>query len=324
MSQIIPNFIGIGPQKAGSSSLYEYLRQHPEVFLSARKNLSYFIADWDLIPQVQDQLRYTLKDHEERKPDAVAVTRQSDYLEFFAAAQGYRAAGEISPAYIAYPASAPLVHRLNPSMKILAVLRNPVERAFSQFAYYRQKGLEQQADFLKAVAGEPVDQPLQISASYSPTDKEQTYLRQGFYARNLYPWFETFDQSQLKIMLFEDFRDNSRGTIQEIFRFLEVDPDFRPALETQHNKSFRPRSRAVYDLTTRPSILKTVARRLLPARVEQAVRSALQVARNLNAAPPEKLSKSQRSELLPLFADDIRQLSDMLKRDLTHWLNPRL
>ena len=175
----LPNFLIIGVPKAGTTSLYYWLKQHPEVYMSPIKEPHYF-------SQIGN------KDH---------ITDWDDYLRLFEGVKDEKIIGEASTSYFHfYEKAIPLIkNKLGKNVKLLLILRNPIERAWSHYQYYIKLGRERNSP------------KIALSRFYTlkndPWGLEQPYLELGFYSSAIKNWQDEFNDN-LKIMLFESMRDN--------------------------------------------------------------------------------------------------------------------
>jgi hypothetical protein len=295
----MPNFIVIGAAKSGTTALYRYLKQHPEIFMSQQKELRFFPFE-DQPPAFCGP-----GDKADMK---IAITKIEDYRASFAQGAQYPARGEISPLYMSYPRTAERIRLHIPDAKLIAILRHPADRAYSQFLMKRRDGREH-LSFSDALAAEDK----RISDGWS---HHWHYRRRGFYAAQLKPYFELFKREQLKIYLYEDYLADNVGFIQDIFRFLNVDDTFVPDMSVRHNESKLPRSRALQVFLTEPRLTKNLLKPLVPGRLSRRIGDQLR-RRNLIKPP---LSPKIRQQLIEVYRADIIKLQDMLQRDLSHWL----
>lgn len=203
-------------------------------------------------------------------------------------------------------AAAPRIQRRVPEAKLIAILRNSVERAYSDFLNTVRLGWEPLHDFRAALEAEE----RRIRAGWSPF---YHYRAKGFYYEQVKRYVERFAPSQLRVYRYERLRTDADGLMRDIFRFLGVSQT--PALDTgtRHNRSGLPRSRVLHRLLTHP-----LAERLFrgPARgVRQTLRDA-----NLKATKPA-LDPALRAELTEAYRDDVLKLQDLLDWNLSAWLD---
>jgi hypothetical protein len=295
----MPNFLVIGAAKGGTTALHRYLKQHPQIFMSPRKELRFF-------PFENDPPDYRGPGDE---ADAASMTISlEDYVAQFEGSDDYPARGEISPLYLYLPQSAERIRHYIPEAKILAVLRQPAERAYSHYLMMRRDGLET-LGFEDALAAEDE----RVAGRYG---HRWHYLRRGFYAAQLKPYFANFRRERIKIYLYEDYVSDSVGFAQDIFRFLNVDDSFVPDMSVRHNESKLPRSRSLQVFLTEPRAAKNLFKTFIPARWSRRIGDRLR-GKNLTRPP---LSADVRRQLTEVYREDIKELQDMLGRDLSHWL----
>lgn len=296
----LPNFLVIGAAKSGTTSLYRYLGQHPQIFTSAVKEPRFFALEGhplDFRGPGDEQFRLGTR------------TTLEAYRELFEEVDGELAVGEASVLYLHHPGAPEAIARHIPDVKLIAVLRNPVDRAYSGFLFNVRDGYEPLTDFEEALRAEP--RRIADGWFYS-----WHYRDQGFYHRNLLRYFERFDSSQVRVYLHEQLERDPHGMLADIFRFLGVDDGFRPDVRTRHNASGRPRSPGLQRVFTRAHPVKEAAKSVIPEDWGHRLIARLQTG-NL-ARPP--LPSATRAGLLEGYRDDIRLLAGLIGRDLSHWL----
>jgi hypothetical protein len=298
----LPNFLVIGAGRSGTTSLHHYLGQHPSVYLPAVKAPSHFYCcDRPLAddPYLRAHTRHSFV------PDPVA------YERLFEAVRAETAIGEVSPVYLATTAAAPRIASRLPGVRLIAILRHPVERAWVRFVGRVRDGLERRTDFAQVVRDE-------TRAPLPRDDAFGTYVASGFVHHFLSTYTARFPRERLRIHLFEDLVRDPAALVAGLYAFLEVDPSFRPSLETRHNRSGGLiRGRWLRLLWTRTALLRAAVRPHAPLRLRDAAFRA--VTRRLEAP---RLDPALAAELVELFRDDTERLQDAIDRDLTHWLAP--
>lgn len=291
-----PNFLIIGAAKSGTTALYQALRQHPQIFMSAVKEPHYFAF-------AGERMDY-------RGPgvtiNETSVTDLREYERLFAGVTDETAAGEASALYLYVPQAVRRIYEYAPGMRLIAILRQPAERAFSAFMHLTRDAREPCGDFADALRAEPE----RIAQNWGFLWR---YTDLGFYAQQLRRYYTAFPAGQIRVFLYDDFRRDALGTAREAFRFLGVDDGFAPDLSARPKMSGAPRSRWLHDFLRGPHPL---ARAVLPASVRE--RAKLRVT-NQNLARRE-LPAEMRRELTQVFRDDILQLQDLIGRDLSAWL----
>src|SRR5918995_399458 len=235
----MPNFLIIGAMKSGTTALYYYLEQHPEIYMSPVKEPNFFSS-------------------QEQGSAADAVTHIGTYQYLFRGASGEKAIGEASHSYLYEPRAAAEIRRYVPEAKLIAILRNPIDRAYSHFLHMVRSGTEPLDNFAQALREEEVG-----------IHKERTfqdYVGRGLYYDQLKRYFETFPREQVRIYLYEDLSGAPISTVQDAFRFLEVDDSFVPDVSLRRNVSGYPKYKTLDAVLRRPSLVKQALKLYLPAR----------------------------------------------------------
>ena len=289
-----PNFFLIGAPKSGTTSLYEYLCQHPDVFMSPVKEPNFFSWGMGGIP-------------EHLTPRRLVIREPGEYQCLFAGVTDETAIGEASSSYLRVPGTAARIRRHVPDARLVAVLRDPIERAYSSFLMRRRLGTEPLTEFDEAVDGEQGEK-----------SENCHYLGQGRYCQQLLRYLEHFPRRQLQVHLYDDLQADAAALVAEVFRFLGVDDRFRAKTSRRYNRAgtYRsPRVQAFLDELPRPiqsagaALLSVDARRHLYWRLR---------AWNTEAASP--MPSGTRRRLLPLVRDEILALQELIGRDLSAWL----
>ena len=291
-----PNFLIIGAPRSGTTALYEGLAQHPDIFMSPRKEPWFAGFTGDPGPW--------------RGPrDAQPVRSWEEYDRLFADAKGERAVGEASTLYLYAPQAPRRIQESLPEVRLIAILRNPVERAYSNFLEHVQEGRETELDFARALEAESA----RLARGWAPS---WAYAGLGFYGEQLARYFAAFPRERLLVLLHDELRQERAAVYRRIFRFLGVDEAFAPALPPRTNEnSGVPKSRFMHALLTRPNALRSALRGMLGERQRRAVHAWL-LHRTL-ARPG--LDPQLRRSLAARFAEDIAQTERLLGRDLGAW-----
>ena len=301
---IRPNFIIIGAGRAGTTSLYHYLRQDPKIFMSSIKETNFF-AFQEGVGDAEAEIRPPTG-------DLFPIRRMDDYLALFAEAGDAVAVGEASPLYMYAPGTAERMKDALPEARIIAVLRNPVDRAYSSHLKYVRDGVEQRT-LSEAIRDE--QSSVNPKSLYGPYN----YLRAGYHARNLAPYFESFPRDRIAVILFEDFARDTKTTLRQILGFLEVGTAFVPDCSAKHNSSGIPRSPYAHHLLSNSKLAKWAKNRFAASGKSPLISLAVKL-QNANLMKPG-LSPSLRDELTSLYRDDVTALQSIIGRDLTHWLS---
>lgn len=320
-SLLMPNFLIIGTAKAGTTALSHYLQQHPDIYMSSKKELNFFTFDGEHLDNgVFDP--GGLKRYEKLRE--ISVTKLDSYQYSFRGATAQKAVGEASPMYLYNPRTPQRIYDYKPNMRLIAILRNPADRAHSHFLQYAFKGQEPIADFTQAIKAEDVDVP-DIWWGY------RHYVRLGFYYRQLQPYFDLFPPHLIKVFLFEDFQTNPQGLLQDIFDFLGVDNSFVADTAIKHNQSLVVKHQTIHRfLGSLNTFLRSgnpvnnTLRAVLPKELKKLGSQwrVKQMQKNVIKGKPH-LSTAARGQLISIYQDDILKLQELIGRDLSSWLTQK-
>jgi hypothetical protein len=301
---MLPNFLLIGTAKAGTTSLYHYLRQHPEVFMPAVKEPRFFAY-------LDDPPAMTGPGDRASNEAAGAVYTMADYRALFDEVEGERAVGEASVNYL-YSDTAPRRIREHlPDVQLIAVLRNPIERAYSHYLHLLSSDREPLRDFAAALDAEAERRQKGWEWSWH-------YTRMGFYHEQLTRYLEHFDRDQLAVYLFDDFTEDNVAVTQDIYRRLGVDDTVVPTRTLAHEKTGEPISEQFQRFLLNPDHpIRKAARYVVPETVRT---QGVKLLKNLNLSKPP-MEPAVRADLVRLYAEEIHRLEDLLDRDLSHWLS---
>lgn len=240
-SRALPDFLIIGAQKSGTTSLYEYLREHPHVIPASKKEIHFFDTKF------YKGNRWYQSHFPKRKELTNKIT------------------GEASPSYLFYPNSAKRIYNLIPDVKLIVLLRNPVDRAISSYFHQQQKGREK-LSLEKALDAE--EERLAkfkrklgyglLSSKSSKKYRQFSYKERGLYAQQLRTFFQYFPKEQIWIEQAERFFTETQNVLQEVFEFLHIDNTFTPddlnPRNVHHYDQISPKIRKkLYDYYQQPN-----------------------------------------------------------------------
>ena len=287
-------FLIVGAEKSGTTWLADMLRQHPQVFIPAQKELHYFNRVMDEAPDVENY-NFT-------KP-------VEWYLDFYRAAEPGKILGEACPAYLWDVTAAERIHAFNPSVRIVVILRNPVERFLSAYRYALQRGILRESD------------PQTILKKY-----KSLLLDRGLYFQQAKRYLDRFPREQVKICWFDNLRKDSRLLLLDVEQFIGLTPFVPENIAEESNVTAEPRfpalSRALASLRlfTRKyklTWLIELARELGLADLFTNMRE-----RNKSRDKPTRVvdvSNFDRDWLYDFYAQDMAQLESLLGVDLSKW-----
>lgn len=290
-----PNFLIIGANKGGTSSFYVYLSQHPEIFMSEIKEPMFFLFN--------EPERKKKESVDSKEPDWKnwhVVSDPDEYRRMFQAPPGIKAAGEASTAYLANPECAQRIYDFNPGMKIIAVLRNPVSRAFSNYLMYVR--LDHESKSFEAC----VREELSGRRDYLPQGRH--YLKLGYYYDSISTYIKRFGKENVKIYLIDELKEKPLWLFHDAFEFLGVDPSFVPDVREKYNVNEN-----VVHYNSFRKFLSGASRQRYLARI---IPSRLKKFLNRDLKMDDKL----RNELCDLYREDILKLQELIGKDLSFWL----
>jgi hypothetical protein len=305
----IPNFFLFGAPKCGTTALYEYLRTHPNVFLPHVKEPHFFADDF---PNYRD------------------IDCQKTYLELFRSCRSYhKAIGEASVLYLCSSVAHENIYRFNKKAKIIVMVRNPVDMFHSLHSQLLYTFYENEKDYKKAWR---LQSDRKKGLKIPKTCREPSLLQYkkicmlGDQVERL---LLTFPHEQVKIILFEDFKDSTQAVYEDVLAFLELLSD---------NRSYFPRVN-----TSKDHRIKWLGRLLIsPPSPIQKVRSSLKnefavnytgvqkaiilfgkslIRFNIKKTKRKAMPAGFRREIVNVFREDINKLSKILKKDLSSWTN---
>lgn len=297
---MLPNFLIIGAAKSGTTALYHYLRQHPQVYMSPQKETNFFAFEGQ-------KARFNGPGDEDTS-NAVITTLDA-YEEQFADVSDEVAVGEASPWYLYSERAAENIHRRVPDAKLIAVLRNPVDRAFSSYLHVVRHDREN-LSFEEGLLAEEE----RIARGW---ELVWHYRRAGLYAEQIERFLRLFDREQMRFYLYDDLKKDSDAFLVQVYEFLGVDPSFVADTSLRPNATGVPKNRLVQRLMFQPNPLKTVARAVLPDQIRYDLSQRLG---QLSVVKPT-LGDDTRRKLLREFKDDILALQDVTGLDLSVWTN---
>ncbi len=289
----LPNFLIIGVEKAGTTSIYGYLKQHPEVYMSPLKETNFFEKDWR---EQQNQPN--------NNPKKIANWEQ--YCALFQDAKDEKAIGEASPNYLFhYKKSIKLIKEYLPQAKLIAIIRNPTERAYSDYLMHIRDAIGPDITLLEQIEKK-------ANTSYT--------ILKGYYYTALKHYLENFG-SQVSVLLYDDLAKDSLKFMRNIYNILEIDNNFCPDVSKKAQASKIPKNKFVHKmLQTRNPVREMVAsgmKVILPVKLRQNIRSGLL---NLNSDKKKDLEPEIRQKLVDLYREDILKLQDLIQKDLSSWL----
>jgi hypothetical protein len=312
----MPNFFLVGASKAGTTSLYHYLAQHPQIFMSPIKE-PHFLADevrkenfdeekrekierWELA--LRQYLQGTMA---ERFPSG-PVSDWPDYLTLFQFAGDRPAIGEASPCYLWSKTAPRNIAARFPGAKVVMVLRNPAERAFAQHLHT--------LSFASAPISFREHMEMALRSTTRQIGELYPFLEFGLYGEQVERYLNLFERDRIRIFLYEEFENDPLSMMRNIFRFLRVDETFVPDMSERHMTSGVPRSFVLRRFLRQSGAWRVAS--AVPPGLRRMIRPAV-----LRPRATMTLEPFDRARLVDLYRDDIQKLSTLLGRNLSGWLD---
>jgi hypothetical protein len=290
----LPNFLLVGANRAGTTAMHGVLSQHPEIFMSRLKEPSFFA----FYGEEPDPDRLDIVFFRNR----LAITLEA-YQALFTEVSGHKAIGEASTAYLNHPAVPARIKSHLPDARVLAILRDPVDRAFSNYAFHRSLGIDRTRTFSEALGSAPHWRDAKGGGF------GERYVALGFYASAVRRYYEAFGREQVRIYLYEDWTTRPREVLTDIFRFLEVSDAFVPDVSLRVNESSVPMR----------GLAGILNRRWPPGGRGLGSRALGRLLRRWNRRRVHLLP-ADRQALVEVYRQDVLELQDLLGRNLSTWL----
>lgn len=299
---MLPTFIVAGAGRSSTTSLHSYLSAHPEIFMSPKKETDFFSF-------VNKDVSFS-GPFDEGFADTI-ITNQASYEQLFDAAPNVSAIGETSPSYLFFPAAANNIFQLIPNAKVIITLRNPADRAFSNYLQHVMLGHEHES-FETALALEQERADAGWRWAYQ-------YRQESLYAHKVKHYFDVFGRDNVSVHLFEDLRANPVAELSAICRLLDVNANYYETYNfIKKNQSGLPRSKVVHNFLRQDNIVKRATKPFMPSRIRKSIHKFLS-ARNYAFDDKPVMLEDTRSELRAYFKHDCLALEALLGRDLSSW-----
>lgn len=293
----LPDFVCVGGAKCGTTSLYEYLRAHPDIFLPNQKELHYFSYP-ELAQRPEGPgMRSVLKG---------LIATEEAYRAHYKGVGPSQIAGDISPSYLNESQAPARIKALLGPVRIIIMLRNPVERVISQYMHLRRAAREP-LPFVEALAAEPE----RIAQRWGDM---WHYTSSAYAAERTRRYIEAFGSERVLIVLLDDLREEPEATLGQIWRFLGVPENFSIDTTREFNRSGLPRSNLVARLID-ASPIANFAKAVLPRRLGALLKRKVQ---EFNTGGQETIDPELRSKLRGMYQSEVIALEDTIGRK-TGW-----
>jgi len=298
----LPNFYIVGAAKSGTSSLWGYLNQHPDIFMSNPKEPNFMVFENMKMPAFKGPIS---KEILLTKIYNNTITDFNKYKSLFDDVKNEKVIGEASVRYLYFNKAIDNIRKHTPDAKIIIILRNPVDRLYSHYCMMKRYLLE------------PLDLRNAMDAQESRM-KDQWgwdwhYLKVGEYFEQVSRYYKAFSSNQIKVFIYEDFKRYPKKTIEEMYDFLGVSTSFNPDFSTKYQVGYWPKSFKIYRYLSGASASLMFIKRLLPGFLYY---RAIAFIKNLNKGKMPLMNKEDREFFEEYYASDKKKLEGLLKRPL--------
>ncbi len=302
----LPDFLVIGAPKAGTTALHAALARHPGLFMSAIKEPKFFLTAGPPPTRGGPGDAKTYREH---------VWRIQDYEALFESAPAGMLRGESTPFYLYDRSAQARIRTLIPDAKLIAVLRDPIERAHSNWTHLWSAGLEPIGDFVQACD----EEERRIAAGWAHF---WHYTRIGHYGEQLQHLYTVFPTKQVLVIRYRQLLEQPASTLGRICSFLRVEPGI-VAEVPKENVTAHPESTPGRRAAARALRLGAAVGRFLPGSAETAVTDSLIRLLQRDGRPRRPLNWAQRQALIPRLEADVKLLEKITEENFSDWLMPR-
>ncbi|GAB64079.1 MAG: sulfotransferase [Candidatus Jettenia sp.] len=296
----LPNFIIIGAPKSGTTSLFYYLKQHSDIYLPVRKELHYFSYEC---------LEKNINGPGDKVTLSSLCATKKEYKSHYEAVKNERMIGDVSPSYLYFSNISEKIFSELGQIKIVTILRNPVEKAYSQYMHLVRDNHEI-LSFYDALMAERERMELGWSDIWR-------YAESSLYTERVKKYISVFGRDNIKILLFEDLVDDPEKVMRELFEFLRVDTNFCCDTSKVYNKTGKPKSSLISNYFSKPNFLKTIAKKIIPEKIRIPIRLTMM---NINTGKKPLMDSMSKKYLVEYFRNDVIQLEKLTGRQL-NWLS---
>lgn len=293
-----PNLFIVGAAKAGTTALYQYLNQNPQIFFPKIKEPHFFFKDLDTSHFRSDFK--TKLDKNKGNLHQSFIRSEEEYLNLYTTAKEELYCGDASASYLYSKQAAREIYAFNKRAKVLIILRQPVERAFSHYLMNLRMGFSHKQfreDFIN-----------DLEKKEKGWGQSHLYLELGQYFEQVKRYVDIFPDAQLKLILHEDLKKDSQSVLNSIDKFLGI-KEFDYKTDVQFNKAEIPRNRQLVSFVKRLQL-----QHLIPQSLLRKLKGVLFQSKNL-----PKLEDSERELFLKYFESDIKKLEALCSLNLRSW-----
>lgn len=292
-----PDFFIVGAPKCGTTAMNNYLAQHPDVFM-AQKEIHYFGSDL--------KMRVKLS--------------ESEYLNYFQNAGEKKLIGEASVWYLFSKKAAEEIKAFSPEAKIIIMLRNPIDVLHSLHSQHLFNANEEVTNFERALELDAERRKGNQLPHSHDFFELPLYRDSVLFGEQVKRYIDIFGPKNVHIILYEDFKKNTKKIVDETMEFLNISQDVEIKYGVVNpNKKIRFFSLHRL-LKLPPQGLKKIVRFVLPVKKIRHELMVLLFKLNIRKVKRKKMNEKLRMELKDYFSDDIKKLSSIINRDLSEWM----
>ena len=298
-----PNLFIVGQPKSGTTALHQFIGQHPEIYIASIKEPHFFCHDFH---EESDRYHQTRLFFDFRDEDA--------YLQLFSKVSTEKIAGESSPNYLYSQVAAKEIYHFNPAAKIIIILREPANFLYSLHSHFVKFTEENEENFLHALALEALRMQGQALSPRVTSPSFLYYSKRVQYYEQVKRYYDLFNHSQIKIIIYEDFKKNNEGIYQDILAFLGVYSDFSPQYDVV-NLNKEVRFKALNNLANNP-IIKNITRTIFSQEFNEFVRDKIVEKLFWSKARKSSLSTELKQQLMQKYKLEVLKTSELIGVDL--------
>ena len=316
--QKLPNLFVVGAAKSGTTAIYNFLDQHPDIYMSPlkephffcddirRENFSTFFKKRTVSPAY---LKHYLSQKKLSKMQIAFVDNEKDYFQLFREHSDEKYLGEVSNGYLFSTVAAQNIYNFNPNAKIIMILRDPCERAFSQWSREHQANLSYSNNFINDIIYDySLNDPVYHQSSF-------TFIEQGLYSNQVKRYLDLFPINNIKIFFHNDLKNNPEELKNDLFSFLNVD-NHKIDFTKKFNATKMPRNLLIARFFNRIRPKNPYLRDLLPKRLKSFI---LNIFFTADKKGIFSLSEEDKIKIYNYFKNDISELENLLNVDLDKW-----
>ena len=302
-----PNFLIIGAGKSGTTSVYNYLKQHPDVFMSPVKEPDFFALEGQTPVDPKN-------DPEQLYYYPWAIYDLDNYNKLYDNVKNEKAVGESSTMYLYKPDTHLRIKKYVPNAKMIAIFRDPVSRLYSRYMHLARENRLPTDNF-----------EVDVFDKSTLWWKRDDLVKEGFFYKHLSKYFETFDKNQFKIFLHDDLVADSDKFIYDLYSFLEIDTRFKPDTDIKYNESGFVKNKFKDAFIGQKSIIRRSVETVSPKLVEK-MRNSTKMQKTVtsmrrgNLERPKLNPEFRKRVINEIYREDILKFQDLIGRDLSNWL----